>query len=375
MSTISATYDEVVGRLTSSVSGANEPRDRTTSTSNRRKDMKNRSHKRDPLTVNIDLLVLATQCLVQAIRSIIISIVLSLYLAYQAAMGLLVAFGGCLMFTFHVLRALPILLVASALIPVAFCALVMFCTASIWDEVQRPIVASIHQLTVTMVDHIHAQRNRLEERLRYIANVSRVLSISTNRDLDSMPPASTTLTSLGTSPSRSRNSPLSSFPSPNKQEYHRRRQSVSSLKAWSPTLSPVPSVSGSISGSSRASSVNISCPSSRNTTYEVTLERPIMDYDSLPLASPLPMEFLHDDHDSGAKTDLEHSKEITEQFWGTIRIPSPKTDRQFISLARMKSENGVARGYFPTGGLKSLAPMNLRTTTTSTQIPLGNEVD
>ena len=344
--------------------------------------MKNHSHKRDPLTANIDLLVLATECLAQAIRSIIISIVLSLYLAYQAAKGLLVAFGGCLMFSFQVLRALPTLLIASVLIPMASCALVILCTAIVWDEVQRPIVASIHRFTAAMVDRVHVQRNKLEERLRYIANVSRFLSIPTNTGLDSMPPSRPTLISLSPSPSlnasplRSRNPSLSSFSSPNKHEHrHRRRQSVTSLRAWSPTLSPVPSVSDSISGSSRASSVNISSPTPRNTTFDVTLERPITDYDHRPLAPALSVEPLHVDHDSGAETDLEDSKEVTEQFWGTTRIPSPTSDRQFISLARMKLGNRVARGYFPTGGLKSLAPMHISTTTTSLQMPLGNEVD
>jgi hypothetical protein len=343
--------------------------------------MRNRSRKRDPLTANIDLLFLATQCLAQAIRSIVISIVLSLYLAYQAAKGLLVAFGGCLMFTLHVLRALPILLVASALIPLASCALVTLCMAIVWDEVQRSIIAFINQLTGTVTDRIHVQRNRLEECFRYITNFSWVYSNSTNTGFDSMPPSpSTPLTSPGyspgSSPLRSRNPYLSSFSSPNKYEYRHRRQSVSSLKTWSPTPSPVPSISGSsASGSSHASSVNISSHSSRNTTFMATLEMSSVGYDHLPLVLPLPVKPLHDGHDSGAEADLEHSKEVKEQFWGTTRIPSPKSDRQFISLARMKSENGVARGYLPTGGLKSLVPMSLRTTTTSAQLPQGDEVD
>ena len=100
-----------------------------------------------------------------------------------------------------------------------------------------------------------------------------------------------------------------------------------------------------------------------------------MDYDHLPVMLPSPVKPLHDDYDSGTETDLEHSKEVKEQFWGTTRIPSPKSDRQFISLARMKSENGVAREYLPTGGLRSLVPMNLRTRTTSAQMPMGAEVD
>jgi len=336
--------------------------------------MRNRSRKRDPLTANIDLLFLATQCLIQAIHSIVISIVVSLCLAYQAAKGLLVALGGCLMFTLHVLRALPILLVAGALIPVASCALVTLCMVIVWDEVQRPIIASIHRLTATLVDRIHVQRNKLEECYRYIANSSWVLSISTKTGFDSIPPSpSIPLTNLGSFRSRSHH--LSSFSSSNKHEYRRRRQSVSSLKTWSPMLSPVPSVSGSVSGSSHASSVNISSHSSRSTTFGATIERLSTEYDHFPLVLPLPVKPRHDDHDSGAETDLEHSKEVNEQFWGTTRIPSPKSDRQFISLARMKSENGVARGYLPTGGLKSLAPMNLRTTTTSAQMPLGDGVD
>ena len=330
------------------------------------KDMRNRSRKREPLTANIDILFLATQCLAQAIRSIVISIVLSLYLAYQALKGLLIAFGGCLRFTLHVLRALPILLVASALIPVASCALFILGMAIAWDEVQRPIVASVHQLTATMVDRIRIRRNKLEECFRYIANSSLVLSISTATGFDSVSLSSSTpLTSLDSSPLRSRSPYPSSSSSPHKYEYHHRRQSVSSLKTWSPTHSPVPSISGSVSGSSRAPSVNTS---SRNTTLETTLKRPCMDYDHPPLALPLPVKLLHDDYDSEEETDLEHSKEVKEQFWGTTRIPSPKSDRQFISLARMKSENGVAREYLPTGGLKSLAPMNLRTT--SAQMPL-----
>lgn len=331
--------------------------------------MRNRSRKREPLTANIDILFLATQCLAQAIRSIIISIVLSLYLAYQAVKGLLIAFGGCLRFTLHVLRALPILLVASALIPVASCALFILGMAIVWDEVQRPIVASVHQLTATMVDRIRVQRNRLEERFRYIANSSLVLSISTNTHtgFDSVSLSSSTpLTSLDSSPLRSRSPYPSSFSSPHKYEYHHRRHRVSSPKTWSPTHSPVPSVSGSVSGSSRAPSVNTS---SRNTTLETTFKRPCMDYDHPPLVLPVPVKLLHDDYDS-EETDLEHSKEVKEQFWGTTRIPSPRSDRQFISLARMKSENGVAREYLPTGGLKSLAPMNLRAT--SAQMPLGD---
>ena len=330
------------------------------------------------MTANLDLLVLATESLAQAIRSIIISIVLSLYLAYQAVKGLLVAFGGCLLFSLHVLRALPTLLVASALIPVAFCALITLCTTIVWDEVQRPIIAAIHQLTATLVDRIHVQRHKLEERLRCIANVSQILSILTNTALDSLPLPSTTLTSLGPNPLHSRNPSLSSLSSPNKYEHRRRRrrrQSVTSLRAWSPTLSPVPSVSDSISGSSRASSVNIPSPTSLDATFDVTLERSIMDYDHLPLAPALPVEPLHNDHDSGAETDVEHSTGVTEQFWVTTRIPSPKSDRQFISLARIKSANGVASGYFSTGGLKSLAPTNISTITTSRQIPLGNKVD
>lgn len=333
--------------------------------------MKNRSRKRDPLTANIDLLLLATECLAQAIRSIVISIALSLYLAYQAVKGLLVAFGGCLIFSLHVLRALPTLLVASALIPVASCALITLCTAIVWDEVQRPIVASIHQLTATMVNRIYVQRKILEERLRYIANLFRIVSIPTNTALDSMPPPTTTLTSLGPSSLRSRNPPLASFSSPNKHDRRRRRrQSVTSLRAWSPTLSPVPSFSDSISGSSRASSVNIPSPTSLNPTFDTTLERHSTDYDHAPALS---VEPLHDNHDSGAETDLEHSKEVVEQFWGTTRVPSPKSDRQFISLARTKSKNGGVKGYFSTGGLKSLAPMNIFTTTSSTS--LGSKVD
>lgn len=320
--------------------------------------MRNHSHKRDPLTANVDLLILATQCLAQAIRSIVISIALSIYLAYQAVKGLLIAFGGCLRFTLHVLRALPILLVASALIPVASCALFILSMAIVWDEVQRPVVASVHRLTATMVDRIRAQRNRLEEFFRYISNSSLGLSIFTNTGYDSMPlSSSNALTSLDPTPLRSRN-PHPSFSSPSKYAYRHRRQSVSSLKTWSPTLSPVPS----ISGSSRASSVNTS---SRDTALEANLERPSMDYERLPVVLPLPVKPLHDDYDSGTETDLEHSMEVKDQFWGTTRIPSPKSDRQFISLARMKSENRVAREYLPTGGLRSLVPMNPRTTTTS----------
>lgn len=276
------------------------------------------------------------------------------------------------MFTYHVLRALPILLVASALIPLASFALVILCTAIIWDEVQRPVVAYIHQISTTMMDRIHVRRNKLEERLRHIANTSGGLAIFTNISLDSMPPSpSTTLTSLGSSTPRTRNSSLSSVSFPDKHENHRRRRNVASLKAWSPIASPVPSVSDSISGSSRASSVITSSPSSRNTT----LERPIVNYGHLLLAPPLPVEPLHNDHDSETETDPENLKEVDEQFWGTTHIPSPKSDREFISLARMKLENGVASGYFPTGGLKSLVPMNLRTMTTSMQLPLGGEVD
>jgi hypothetical protein len=361
------------------VAGTNESYKETTPTSDYREDMKKGPRERDPWTANIDLLSLATQCLAQAIRSIIISIVLSLYLAYQAVTGLLVAFGGCLMFTFHVLRALPTLLIASALIPVASCALVILCTAIVWDEVQRPIVASIRQLTATMADRMQVQRNRLEERLRYIAPLPRILSISrtTSPGSDSMPPFSTTtLTSPDPSPLRSRNPPLSSFTSSNKYDYRRRRrQSVTSLKAWSPTLSPVPSISGSISGSSHASSVNISSTSSLNTTLETSLERPAMDYDHLPLAPLLQVEPLQDEHDSVEETELCHVKKVKEQFWGTTRVPAPKSDRHFISLARMKSEIGVARRYFATGGLESLVPMNLRTTAASALMPPGNEVD
>lgn len=329
--------------------------------------MKNRSRTRDPLTANIDLLLLATECLAQAIRSIVISIALSLYLAYQAVKGLLVAFGGCLIFSLHVLRALPTLLVASALIPVASCALITLCTAIVWDEVQRPIVASIHRLTATMVDRIYIQRKQLEERLRHIAKLFRTVSIPTNTALDSMPMPITTLTSLGPGPLRSRNPPLASVSSPKKHDHRRRRrQSVTSLRAWSPTLSPVPSFSDSISGSSRASSVNIPSPTSLNPTFDATLERHSTDYDHL--APALSVEPLHDNRDSGAETDLEHSKEVIEQFWGTTRVPSPKSDRQFISLARTKSKNGGVKGYFSTGGLKSLAPMNIFTGTASTHI-------
>ena len=330
--------------------------------------MKNRSRKRDPLAANIDLLFLATQCLAQAIRSIIISIALSLYLAYQAVKGILIAFGGCIRFTLHVLRALPILLVASALIPVASCALFTLFLVIIWDEVQRRIVASVHQLTATMVDGIRAERNKLEECFRCISNSPLVLSIFTNMGFESNPlSSSTALTSLDPNPLRSRD-PYPSFSSQSKYKYRYRRQSVSSLQTWSPTLSPVPSVSGS----SRASSVTTS---SRNATLEANLENPCMDYEHLPVMLPLPVKPLHDDYDSGTETDLEHSNKVKERFWGTTRIPSPKSDRQFISLARMKSENGVARGYVPTGGLRSLVPMNLRTRTTSAQMPMGDEVD
>lgn len=322
--------------------------------------MKNRSRKRDPLAANIDLLFLATQCLAQAVRSIIISIALSLYLAYQAVKGILIAFGGCVRFTLHVLRALPILLVASALIPVASCALFTLFLVIVWDEVQRHIVASVHQLT--------AQCDKLEECFRYISNSSLVLSIFTKMGFESNPlSSSTALTSLDPNPLRSRN-PYPPFSSQSKYKYRYRRQSVSSLQTWSPTLSPVHSVSGS----SRASSVNTS---SRNATLEANPEKPCMDYDHLPVMLPLPVKPLHDDYDSGTETDLEHSNEVKERFWGTTRIPSPKSDRQFISLARMKSENGVARGYLPTGGLRSLVPMNLRTRTTSAQMPMGDEVD
>jgi len=333
--------------------------------------MRNRPRKRDPFTANIDILFLATQCLAQAIRSIVISVLLSLYLAYQAAKGLLIAFGGCLRFTLHVLRALPILLIASALIPVASCALFILCMAIVWDEVQRLIVASVHQLTATMLDRIRVHRNKLEEYLRYISNSSLFTSISTNMGFDSgLLSSSTPLTNLDSS-LYSRNPHPPSFSSPHKYEYRHRRQSVSSLKTWTPTLSPVPSVSGSVSGSSRAPSLK---SPSRNTTLGATLERPCMDYDRLALMLPLPVKPLHDDYDSGAETDLEHSHEVKEQFWRTTRIPSPKSDRQFISLARMKSEIGVGREYLSTGGLKSLAPMNLRTTTTA-KMPLCDWVD
>lgn len=333
--------------------------------------MRNRPRKRDPFTANIDILFLATQCLAQAIRSIVISVLLSLYLAYQAAKGLLIAFGGCLRFTLHVLRALPILLIASALIPVASCALFILCMAIVWDEVQRLIVASVHQLTATMLDRIRVHRNKLEEYLRYISNSSLFMSISTNMGFDSgLLSSSTPLTNLDSS-LHSRNPYPSSFSSPHKHEYRHRRQSVSSLKTWTPTLSPVPSVSGSVSGSSRAPSLK---SPSRNTTLGATLERPCMDHDRLPLMLPLPVKPLHDDYDSGAETDLEHSHEVKEQFWRTTRIPSPKSDRQFISLARMKSEIGVGREYLSTGGLKSLVPMSLRTTTTA-KMPLCDWVD